>query len=155
MLRPLRDCHCSIKKSALVCKSFMHLFNDLINQMEEGWEGLVGVFFQVIFNTLWSEANIYAAGIRRLLCICEAEQSARYFAAVPFSPLSTMAIDTSKCQAIIFPWLRRNVSGSICSGFFLCSCSPNIRVSSPRLKLIAACLGISACCNPTTKLVGF
>ena len=40
------------KNSALVCKSFMHLFNDLVNQTEEGWEGLVDVFFQVIFNTL-------------------------------------------------------------------------------------------------------
>lgn len=40
------------KNSGLVCKSFMRLFNDLINQIEEGWEGLVGVFFQVIFNTL-------------------------------------------------------------------------------------------------------
>lgn len=40
------------KNSTLVCKTFLHLFNDLINQIEEGWEGLVGVFFQVIFNTL-------------------------------------------------------------------------------------------------------
>lgn len=40
------------KNSALVCKSFMHLFNDLVNQIEEGWEGLVGVLVQVIFNTL-------------------------------------------------------------------------------------------------------
>lgn len=83
------------KNSALVCKCFMHLFNDLVNQIEEGWEGLVGVLVQVIFNTLWSEENVYAAGIRRrLLCIREAEQSARYSTAVPFNPLSAMAIGT-------------------------------------------------------------
>lgn len=72
----------------------MHLFNDLIKQIKEGWEGLVGVFFHVIFNTLWSEENVCAAGIRRrLLCINKAEKAASY-SAVPFSPLSATAIDT-------------------------------------------------------------
>lgn len=62
--------------------------------------------------------------------------------------------DTYKCQAIIFPWLRRNVSVGLAQAPSSALAALTSDCQSPKLAMIAACLSTSACCHPTPVLVG-
>lgn len=136
------------KNSILVCKTFTHLFNDLINQIEEGWEGPVGVFLQVIFSSLWSEENVSAAGIRRgSLCTRGAEQWATC-PAVPLSPPS--GTDTNVKLLFV-----HGSGGMSLVGYAQAPFSALAALTSDcQTPQINDCLSSSACCHPTLVLVG-
>lgn len=112
-------------------------FNALINQIEEGWEGLVGGFLQVLFKSLWSEEIVYAAGIGRWLCT-----------ALP------LALTLTNVKLLFF----HGSGGMSLVGLAQAPSSALAALTSdcqsPKLAMIAACLSTSACCHPTPVLVG-